>query len=566
MTRVSPEAERRRRILTRAVPLAVLAAIAFIAGTAIGGDPAELDAAKRFADAWQEGNHEAMHAALTPAAASEYPLDEFTELYEEADTMATATAIETGDAEESGGAIDVPVDVTTSAFGEVSESVSLPVSDGAIDWQPHLVFPGLDDGESLDRRTRTAKRAAILAVDGTPLAEGSSTERSSPLGAAAIDVAGDIGVPKKAERAEFFAAGYPPGTLVGTSGLEKAFDDQLAGTPGGQLLATGEGEERVLADTEPKRGEPVKTTIEPGLQETTVEALGGQYGGVAVLDATNGSVRAIAGLAFSSPQPPGSVFKIVTTTAALEAGAVSLDDSFDVVTEAVVEGRAISNAGDSPCGGNFTQSFADSCNSVFAPLGAKVGGEKLLATAEDFGFNSEPQLFAPEPTETLDVPPSTIPDPIGSELDVAVSAIGQGEVLTTPLQMATVAQTIAAGGKRSPTPMVTEPELAPQGGATEVTSGEIASTVTELMVANVNIGTGTAADISEAQVAGKTGTAELGPSGPEEGAPLNENAWFTAFAPADDPKLALAVMLVNASGSGGEVAAPIAAEILSAAL
>ena len=109
-----------------------------------------------------------------------------------------------------------------------------------------------------------------------------------------------------------------------------------------------------------------------------------------MLDATNGAVKALAGIAFSSPQPPGSVFKIITTTAALEAGAVSLDDEFEVVTEAVVEGRAISNAGDAPCGGSFTQSFADSCNSVFAPLGAEVGGEKLLATAEDFGFNSPP--------------------------------------------------------------------------------------------------------------------------------------------------------------------------------
>ena len=92
------------------------------------------------------------------------------------------------------------------------------------------------------------------------------------------------------------------------------------------------------------------------------------------------------------------------------------------------------------------------------------------------------------------------------------------------------------------------------------------------MVANVQSGTGIAANIPEAQVAGKTGTAELGPDpdapapGPGEAPALEENAWFTAFAPADKPKLAIAVMIVDASGSGGEVAAPIAAQILSAAL
>ena len=145
-------------------------------------------------------------------------------------------------------------------------------------------------------------------------------------------------------------------------------------------------------------------------------------------------------------------------------------------------------------------------------------------------------------------------------------------MLATPLQMASAAQTIAAGGKRSPTPLVSEPELAPDAEPFDVTDATTASTVRDLMVANVQSGTGNAANIPDAQVAGKTGTAELGPDpdapapGPGEDPALQENAWFTAFAPADDPKLALAVMIVDAPGSGGEVAAPIAAEILSAAL
>jgi penicillin-binding protein A len=562
--------ERRRRLLTRGVPLAIIAVVAFAAGLLAGGGSEDLDAASRFAQAWEDGDFDGMHAELTPAAAAEYPIGELTALYEEAAAIATQTGVDVGQAEETisgedGDVVPLPATAETKAFGDVDETVELPVEDGAVAWQPHLVFPGLEAGEELDRRTRAPKRAAILTGDGTPLAEGPSAARSSPLGTSAIDVAGQMGAPKGEQRAQVEAAGFPPGTLVGTSGLELAFDERLAGTPGGQLLAVGEAGERVLADTEPQAGEPVRTTIDADLQESTVAALGGQFGGVAVLDAGNGEVRALAGIAFSSPQPPGSVFKIVTTTAALEAGLVKPEDQFDVLTEAVVGGRAISNAGDAPCGGSFTESFAESCNSVFAPLGAEIGGERLLATAEDFGFNSPPTLYDEEATAAVDAPASTIPDPIGSELDVAVTAIGQGQVLASPLQMASVAQTIAAQGERSPTPIVTEPSLGPDAGTMKVTDPGIAATVRDLMVANVQSGTGEAAAIPEAQVAGKTGTAELGPD-PENPEALEENAWFTAFAPAEKPKLALAVMIVDASGSGGEVAAPIAAQIFSGAL
>jgi penicillin-binding protein A len=562
--------ERRRRLLTRGVPLAIIAVVAFAAGLLAGGGSEDLDAASRFAQAWEDGDFDGMHTELTPAAAAEYPIGELTALYEEAAAIATQTGVDVGQAEETisgedGDVVPLPATAETKAFGDVDETVELPVEDGAVAWQPHLVFPGLEAGEELDRRTRAPKRAAILTGDGTPLAEGPSAARSSPLGTSAIDVAGQMGAPKGEQRAQVEAAGFPPGTLVGTSGLELAFDEWLAGTPGGQLLAVGEAGERVLADTEPQAGEPVRTTIDADLQESTVAALGGQFGGVAVLDAGNGEVRALAGIAFSSPQPPGSVFKIVTTTAALEAGLVKPEDQFDVLTEAVVGGRAISNAGDAPCGGSFTESFAESCNSVFAPLGAEIGGERLLATAEDFGFNSPPTLYDEEATAAGDAPASTIPDPIGSELDVAVTAIGQGQVLASPLQMASVAQTIAAQGERSPTPIVTEPSLGPDAGTMKVTDPGIAATVRDLMVANVQSGTGEAAAIPEAQVAGKTGTAELGPD-PENPEALEENAWFTAFAPAEKPKLALAVMIVDASGSGGEVAAPIAAQIFSGAL
>jgi penicillin-binding protein A len=572
LTSISSGAERRRRILTRALPLLLIAVVAFVAGLVVAGGSPELEAAKRFLAAWEAGDLEAMHSELTPEAAAEYPLDAFTGLYEEAAATATATSVEIGEPQgPEGDEVTAQATMRTDAFGDVAGTLAVPVEDGAVAWQPQLVVPGLQPGEELDRRTRAPPRAAILTAKRTPLAKGPGSARTSPLGTSAIDIAGEMGPAKGEQKAAAIEAGFPPGTLVGTSGLELAFESRLAGQPGGQLLAVGEGE-RLLADTEPVPGEPVRTTIDPALQETTVAALGDLFGGIAVLDAANGEVKALAGIAFSSPQPPGSVFKIITTTAALEADLVKPADQFPVETEAVVEGRAISNAGGAPCGGSFTESFAESCNSVFSPLGAEIGGERLLATAEDFGFNAPPALYNAEATAAVDPPPSTIPDPIGSELDVAVTAIGQGQVLATPLQMASVAQTIAAGGKRSPTPLVTEPSLAPAAGTNEVTDTETATTVRDLMIANVQSGTGEAAGIPEAQVAGKTGTAELGPDpdapapGPGESPVLEENAWFTSFAPAEKPKLAIAVMIVDAAGSGGEVAAPIAAQIYSDAL
>ena len=151
-----------------------------------------------------------------------------------------------------------------------------------------------------------------------------------------------------------------------------------------------------------------------------------------------------------------------------------------------------------------------------------------------------------------------------------MSAIGQGEVLATPLEIASVSQTIAAGGVRSPTAIVTEPELGPDAEPVKVTSGQIASTVRDLMVGVFEGGTGTAAAMPGVEVAGKTGTAELGPTpvSPEEGGEQEQeqDAWFTAFAPVGNPKLAVAVLVASTTEDGGTVAAPIAREVLTAGL
>lgn len=271
----------------------------------------------------------------------------------------------------------------------------------------------------------------------------------------------------------------------------------------------------------------------------------------------------------SRPPSPGSTFKIVTTAAALQKGIVDLDDEFEYSEGINVGGRFLYNANGEICGGTFRESFAHSCNAVFAPLGPKVGNDDLVATAERFGFNEPPTLYAPKYLREAGLPESTIPTEIPTEIELGVSAIGQGEVQATPLEMASVAQTVANGGVRMPTSIVNNKKLRPDAKPVRVMSKKIADELTELMVGVVVEGTGTAGAITEAQVAGKTGTAELGPKDGQENEenPIQiKDAWFSAFAPAEKPRLAVGVLLIEAEASGGEVAAPIAAEVLSTGL
>ncbi|HVV90711.1 MAG TPA: penicillin-binding transpeptidase domain-containing protein [Solirubrobacterales bacterium] len=585
MSRRSPEVERRRRLLTRAMPLGAVAIVAFVVGAATGvpGSP-EKAAANRFAEAWEAKDYKAMYAELNDSSRARISPGRFAADYREARDVATmrglvAESAEGARDEDGQTVVPVPVRIKTVAFGTVSEDVDLPWSEGGIDWRAYLVFPGLRPGEKLRAETELAPRAAILAADGTPLAEGPATEREHPLGSAAIDVTGEIGEASEEEEPKLAAHGFPPETPVGISGLEKAFNRRLAGKPGGKLLAVptkgGKGAKgRVLAESAPQAGSPVKTTIDPALQETAVAALAGRAGGVALLDAKTGDVRALAGQAFSAPQPPGSTFKIITTTAALEKNLVKLDDEFEITDGINVGGRFIENANGEYCGGTLREAFAESCNADFLPLGPRIGNQKMVETAEAFGFNSPPTLYAPSIVKEVEPEESTIPKEIGEEVDLAVSAIGQGEVLATPLQMASVAQTIANDGVRMPTSIVQTKKLRPTMKPVRVMSKKTADELTELMTGVVTEGTGTAGAIAAGQVAAKTGTAELGQlaegeegaeeSGEEASPEHKKDAWFSAFATVEKPKLAIGVLLIEAEAAGGEVAAPIASQVLSA--
>lgn len=577
----------------------MVAVVAFVVGAAMGvpGSP-EKDAANHFAEAWQHKNFAAMYAELNDASKRSTSAKQFAADYHEAQQVATERGVMVerakGSRSEDGQTVvPVPVLIKTVAFGEVEEDLDLPWAEGGIDWAPYLVFPGLKPGEKLEAQTELAPRASILAADGTVLAEGPADEREHPMGTAAIDVTGEIGEATEEEEPRLSRQGFPPETPVGISGLERAFNRRLAGKPGGKLLAVRAGEAkskakggesgespdgRVLAESKPEAGTSVRTTIDPTLQESAVAALAGRSGGVAVLDAKTGDVRALAGQAFSAPQPPGSTFKILTSVAALEKGVVKLSDEFEINDGINVGGRFIENANGEYCGGTFPEAFAESCNSDFLPLGPKIGNKKMVETAEKFGFNSPPTLYSPSITKEVEPAESTIPTHIGEEVDLAVSAIGQGEVLATPLEMASVAQTIANRGVRMPTSIVKGKKLRPTMKPVRVMTKKTANELTELMIGVVNEGTGTAGAIAAGQVAGKTGTAELGQlveseegeepveevEGEEATPEHRKDAWFSAFATVEKPKLAIGVLLIEAEAAGGEVAAPIASQVLSA--
>jgi cell division protein FtsI/penicillin-binding protein 2 len=546
--------------------LAALAA--FVAGVAVGqgGEDPRRAAAQDFVAAWERSDYAAMHALLTPEDQQKVPLERFANAYREAAKTATLAGVSAGRAgEPAHGVVAVPVVLRTRIFGTLSGSLALPVVDDeedgtGIDWSRNLVHPGLRQAEKLTRSTSMPPRAAIQARDGTPLAEGEA--RLSDLGALASEIAGRVGPAPPERAAELERRGVPPGAPVGLTGLEREFDEELAGMPGGELRAG----DRVLASVEPVPGHAVRTTIDPDVQRAAVEALAGRFGGIAVIRPRDGEVLALAGIAYSAPQPPGSVFKIVTLAGALEAGVAKKSSTYPVQTAAVLEGVELENAHGESCGGSLATAFAHSCNSVFAPMGAEVGAKRLVAAAEKFGFNAEPGLAG--------AMRSTIPAAaeVGDDLAVGSTAIGQGKVLATPLLFAGIAGAIGEHGVR------VEPTL--RKGAepqrTRAAPDGVARTIGRYMRRVVTEGTGVGAAIPGVKVAGKTGTAELrdttnddpdptDPNAPPVDDRTDTNAWFAAYAPMAHPRVAVAVMLVG-QGAGGETAAPAAKQVIEAAL
>jgi cell division protein FtsI/penicillin-binding protein 2 len=422
------------------------------------------------------------------------------------------------------GAVRVPVKVATNDFGTLKGVLTFKAHDeggkGRIAWDPSLRLPGLRAGESVHRVSGPQPARGLIYAAGGKLLD------STALGAS--------------------IAGTPPVAGKKATGLQRIYDARLAGHPS---LALRFGH-RTIVKLPRKSGRSLHTTIHLGLQQTAQNALGSRLGGVAVIRPKDGAVLGLAGLAVSAPQPPGSTFKIITLSAALTYHKASPSSSYPIRSFAVLSGVRLNNASGESCGGSLSKSFADSCNSVFAPLGARVGAKRLVAMAERFGFNQTPVVPAAKP--------NTIPkaSQLKDDLAVGASAIGQDKDQATPLGMASVAATIGNRG------VWARPRVAGKVVRRRAVSASVAAAVRDMMIGVVRGGTGTAAALPGITVAGKTGTAELVANSKN---PKDSDAWFVAFAPAQAPKVAVAVMLVGA-GFGGATAAPIARQVMAAAL
>lgn len=515
----------------------LLVVVVVLGGVVAGGYAlvrAQLDDDERrpavvaFVEAWKRGDYEAMYRLVDVPSQRANPKISFLADYKRANDAATTEQVVPGRVGPllSGGKVVVPVTIKTDDFGDIDGEIEFTASEneegeGRVAWTPALRLPGLKEGEEVRRRSGAAPTRGNIYAAGGKLLD------SDALGASIAGTAGEK-----------------------PTGLNRVYDERLSGKRSSTLRFG----DRVIARVKGTRGKSVTTTIRLGLQRAANDALGESLGGVAVIKPSDGSVLALAGLAVSAPQPPGSSFKIVTAAAALQYKKATIGSSYPERTYATLSGAKLRNASDEVCGGSLTNSFAHSCNSVFGPLGAKVGAKRMYSIAKKFGFMEQPDIPAAKV--------STIPTvkEMKDAIAVGSAAIGQNTDNATPLQMASVAATIANKGVR------VKPHLAgTKRVRTRVVSAKVAGQVRDMMVAVVQSGTGRAAAIPGVTVAGKTGTAELVSTADIAQNAANTTAWFVAFAPASNPKVAVAVMLPKA-GQGGTSAAPIAKRVLQAAL
>jgi penicillin-binding protein A len=377
--------------------------------------------------------------------------------------------------------------------------------------------------------------------------------------------------------------------------LERAENDVLAGSDARLTF-------RRLADMFTGRdpaGGDVVLTLDPAVQEAAMAGLEGVTGAVVALDPSSGAILAMAStpsydptrlsshdpadiraywdeLEAASPDPrlnraigdnypPGSLFKVIVSAAALEDGRTpeTVIPAPDILTLPQTNTQ-LRNFGNSRCSSSQEQTLIDaltvSCNTAFAQLGIDLGEDRVREMAEAFGLDGEGYEIP------LDVAPSGVGD-IESAAALGQTSIGQRDVRMTPLQAALVAATVANDGVQMK-PYIVDQVQAPDLTVIDSTqpeewrepiSADVANQLTEMMLSVVENGSGRAARISGVEVAGKTGTAQVSDE-------VADHTWFMGFAPADDPQIAVAVFVANGGGTGGERSAPIARQVIEAYL
>lgn len=378
-----------------------------------------------------------------------------------------------------------------------------------------------------------------------------SYRRLSETGAVAAGLVGRVGE-VTAELLTELGGPYGIGDVVGHSGLERAFERRLAGTPQAEVrIMEGDQLVRTLAFEEGSAPAPVSTTIDVEVQAAAEQAVAGLADpvGVVVIDAATGAVRAAVSAApdgvdraLAGRYPPGSTFKIVTAAAALQAG-IGPEDPVECPAETRIGGRVIRNAGDLELGRiTLAEALARSCNTAFARLAADLGADALARAAATFGFGADPELGLPAFGGSFPPP--------RDDAELAAAGIGQARVEASPLHMASVAAAVVRGSWQAPHLVGDAP--AATTGADHRLDPALRADLAALLRGVVAGGTGNAADVAGEPVIGKTGSAQFG-----SGDPLPTHAWFVG---ARGP-LAFAVV-VEGGGAGGRVAAPVAARLL----
>jgi cell division protein FtsI/penicillin-binding protein 2 len=358
--------------------------------------------------------------------------------------------------------------------------------------------------------------------------------------------------PVTAEQLEKLGTGYAVGDEVGQWGLEARFERRLAGTPIRRVVVRRRNAGlKTLLERPGRPGRPLRTTLDPRVQSAAESAISGARGAAALvaLDVASGDILAVANRpvessfnrAFEGRYPPGSTFKVVSTAALLRDG-LDVGETVNCPATLSVQGKLFRNFEGSAAGPvPFSADFAQSCNTAFVSLADRLEPDSLHRAARDFGLGRRLRL-------PLAAPAASVP-PGDDEVEQAAAMIGQHKLLASPLSMAGVAATVAAG--RWHAPRLLEGDRATTGPPLPAQELDLLRT---LMRAVVTSGTGTALAGVAGEPAGKSGTAEYG-----SGDPPPTHAWFIAYR--DD--IAVAV-LVERGASGGAVAAPLAAAFFTA--
>ena len=433
----------------------------------------------------------------------------------------------------------------------------------------------------LNRRTLVddlrIKRGKIIADDGTVLA------RSVPA------------------PADTWRRRYPTGSLFGQAvGYLNALEGQVAGLEESReaaLRGLQTGLSSIFGQLSPHPvGDDVYTTLDPKAQEVAEQALGGRAGAVVAMDPQTGAVKVMyANPSYNSNDPhapcgqpgcelnrstqgqypPGSTFKVVTATAAIDSGKYTPNSVVNGNSPVTISGVPLMNDGNQSFGPiDLTSALVYSVNTVWAQVAESLGRPTMTKYMKRFGFYAKPPLDYPSNQIDTSRPysPTGRPYvPASPNEDIGRIAIGQGGLLVTPLQMAMVASAVANGGKLME-PRFTN-RVVDQDGRTvqtikphvynQVMKPSTAAEIGQMMEKVVDEGTGTPAQLGTGiPFAGKTGTASVGPTG----AGLTQ-PWFIGFAPIHDPKVAIAVTVERSDGGfGGTVAAPIAKDVVQTLL